>query len=164
MAGTFIKPKAFNRRWWINIGTTAAPAWAEIAHGISSRGNSINETKDDYYDMAGRGVAESDITGVTVQRSFTGVRVIGDAAQDNIIDRLYELNRRAVEYIECYDNMVDATKPNGRKGTATLSITDDGSGDAAKRENIAFALNIQGTPTRGQVAVADGVPTFTEAV
>ena len=68
MPGTYVKPKAYNRRWWIDIGTDNTAQWAEIARGITSRGNSISESKDDYYDMAGRGVAESEVSGITVQQ------------------------------------------------------------------------------------------------
>ena len=162
MPGTYVKPKAYNRRWWIDIGTDNTAQWAEIARGITSRGNSISESKDDYYDMAGRGVAESEVSGITVQRSFSGFRVMGDEAQDNIIERLYDLEHRAVKFLECYDNPAAAGAFKGRQGMATLSITDDGSGDANKRENIAFALNIEGTPAKGTAAIAaDGTPTFT---
>lgn len=163
MPGTYVKPKAFNRRWWIDISANDTPEWAELAHGITSRGNSINEQSQDYYDMAGRGVAESEITGVSVSRTFSGFRVFGDSAQDAVMDRLYDLDNRAVKFIECYDNM-GSGKPNGRQGEGVLSITDDGSGDAQNRENISFGLKILGTPEKGTVTIAENKPTFTPAV
>ena len=97
--------------------------------------------------MAGRGVAESEVTGVSVSRTFTGFRRFGDAAQDAVMDRLYDLDKRKVKFIECYDNM-GSGKPNGRQGEGVLSITDDGSGDAQNRENISFGLKILGTPKK----------------
>ena len=128
--------------------------------GITSRGNSINEQSQEYYDMAGRGVAESEVTGVSVSRTFTGFRRFGDAAQDAIMDRLYDLDNRKVKFIECYDNL-GSGKPNGRQGEGVLSITDDGSGDAQNRENISFGLKILGTPQKGTVTIGeDGTPTF----
>ena len=69
MPGTYITPKTFNRRWWIDISENDSPQWAEVSVGITSRGNSINEQSQEYYDMAGRGVAESEITGVSVSRT-----------------------------------------------------------------------------------------------
>ena len=105
MPGTYVKPKAYNRIWWIDVRAAEQPEWAKIAVGISSRGNSINEQSQEYYDMAGRGVAESEITGVSVSRTFTGFRRFGDAAQDAIMDRLYDLDNRKVKFIECYDNL-----------------------------------------------------------
>ncbi len=159
MPGTYLTPKAYNRRWWIDIGESDSPEWAELAKGISSRGNSISEQSQDYYDMAGRGVAESEVTGVTVSRTWSGWRVIGDKAQDHIMKRLYDLDKRKVKFLECYDNM-NAEAENGHQGEAVLTITDDGSGDAGNRENISFGLKIIGTPTPGTVTIAENVPTF----
>ena len=58
MPGTYITPKTFNRRWWIDLSANDSPQWAEVSVGITSRGNSINEQSQEYYDMAGRGVAD----------------------------------------------------------------------------------------------------------
>ena len=142
-----LPPMTWNRRWWIDLSANDSPQWAEVSVGITSRGNSINEQSQEYYDMAGRGVAESEVTGVSVSRTFTGFRRFGDAAQDAIMDRLYDLDNRKVKFIECYDNL-GSGKPNGRQGEGVLSITDDGSGDAQNRENISFGLKILGTPQR----------------
>lgn len=162
MPGAYTKPKVFNRRYFINVGTTQAPQWAEIAEGIRSRGNSISETSVDYYDMATRGVVMTETESVKVQRSFSGLRLIGDEAQDFIIDLLYQLNKRDVEYITCYDDM-EGTTTHGEQGVANLTISDDGSGDANARENIAFALNIAGKPKKGKVVIdkTTNKPTFT---
>lgn len=35
---TGTKPKTFNRRWFIDIGTAETPDWVEICQGISRRG------------------------------------------------------------------------------------------------------------------------------
>ena len=95
-----------------------------------------------------------------MSRTFTGFRRFGDAAQDAIMDRLYDLDNRKVKFIECYDNL-GSGKPNGRQGEGVLSITDDGSGDAQNRENISFGLKILGTPQKGTVTIGeDGTPTF----
>ena len=66
MPGTYLTPRSYNRRWWIDVSVNGTPEWAEIAKGISSRGTNISEQSQDYYDIAGRGVAESEVTGITV--------------------------------------------------------------------------------------------------
>lgn len=163
MPGKYVTPRTYNRRWWIDVSTNDSPEWAEIAKGISSRGNSISEQSQDYYDMAGRGVAESEVTGITVSRTWSGWRVLGDKAQDAIMDKLYSLDGRRVKFLECYDNM-GAEAVNGHQGYAVLSITDDGSGDANNRENISFGMKIEGAPEAGTVTISeDGVPTFAAA-
>lgn len=165
MPGTYIKPKAYNRRFFINIGTSMVPQWAELAVGISSRGVSFTENEEEYYYMSERGTAERTPTSQSVSRSFTGNRFIGDAAQDDIfIRRLYDLDNREVEYIEFYDN-APTGKPNGWRGKASITISDDGSGDVANRETIGFGLSINGKPEHGTAVLADdGTPTFTPEV
>lgn len=164
MPGNYIKPRAFNRRIFINIGTSIVPQWAEIAVGISSRGVTFTENEEEYYYMSERGTAEKEPTTQSISRSFTGNRFVGDPAQDSIfIDRLYELDNREVEYIEFYDNINDG--PNGWKGRASITISDDGSGDVSNRENIGFGLSINGKPKRGTVTMKDnGEPEFTPEV
>ena len=160
MPGTYLTPSSYNRRWWIDVSVNDTPEWAEIAKGISSRGTNISEQSQDYYDMAGRGVAESEVTGITVSRTWSGWRVLGDKAQDAIMEKLYSLDGRRVKFLECYDNMGDEAV-NGHQGFAVLSVTDDGSGDANNRENIGFGLKIEGTPEAGTVTIGEGgTPTF----
>lgn len=161
MAGEYIKTKASDRIWYVNLGTSTTKKWCKISRGIASRGTSISEKKTDYYDMEGRGVAESEVESVTIGRTFSGFRVLGDPAQDEILlGCLYDLNRREVEYMEFYDNMPTGV-PNGHTGKAYITISDDGSGDANTRENIAFGLNLLGMPEAGTVTLStDGVPTF----
>ena len=65
-------------------------------------------------------------------------------------DALYDLDKRVVEYVEYYDNMEGV---NGWKGTASITISDDGSGDTANRETIGFGLNQIGKPVRGTATV-----------
>ena len=155
------KPKNYNRCFLINTGTTAAPVWVLIADGITSHGSSISESTEKYYYMDKAGVAETDVTGQDITRSFTGHRAKGDSAQDYILDTiLYDLAKREVEFID-YDSGI-AAGVNGWKGKATIQISDDGSGDTAARQNISFSLAINGKPTKGTVAKTESGYTFTE--
>lgn len=159
MAGTYIKPKAYNKRYFINFGTSEEPKWAEIARGITSRGNNFSESSETYYPMDQRGTAEIETTSQSVSRTWSGFRVIGDAAQDAIlIDALYDLDKRNVEYVEYYDNV---TGVNGWRGNGSLTISDDGSGDTANRETIGIGLNIIGKPQRGTVVMTNTSDTIT---
>lgn len=162
MPGEYIKTKGLNRRFYINVGTTQAPQWEKISLGIRSRGNSISETTTEYFDMESRGVVTTETESIKVQRSFSGCRILGNVAQDFIFNRLYDLNNRNVEYIMFYDNM-EPDAINGEQGIASLTISDDGSGDANSLENIAFALNVADKPKRGKVTLNEqtGQPTFT---
>lgn len=151
MAGTYTKPKAYNKRFLLNIGTTELPKWVEVARGITSRGNNFSESSETYYPMDQRGTAEIETTSQSVSRTWSGFRVIGDEAQDYVfIDALYDLDKRSVEFVEYYDNVEGV---NGWKGIASLTISDDGSGDTANRETVGFGLNLIGKPVRGTATV-----------
>lgn len=156
MAGTFIKPKAYNKRFFINFGTSDAPDWAEVARGITSRGNNFSESSETYYPMDQRGTAEIETTSQSVSRTWSGFRVIGDKFQDKVfIDALYDLDKRNVEFVEFYDND-NIEGANGWKGIGNLTISDDGSGDTPNRETIGVGLNLIGKPTRGTASVSTG--------
>lgn len=159
MPGTYVKPKVYNRKFLINIGGAEAPHWAEIAAGITSRGNSFTENSEEYQYISNEGAAETEPTTQSVTRTFSGNRFIGDAAQDEIfIRRIYDLDSREVEFMEYYKDVPGA---NGWKGRATILIADDGSGDSTARETIGFNLAVNGKPQRGTVTVGeDGVPVF----
>ncbi len=160
-------PKNYNRRMLINLGTSETPDWQLIADGILSRGNSISETTNDYYYMAGLGTADTETSSQVISVNFTGHRNVGNAVQDYILDEvLYDLSGRDVEFMDYDDTVVipsTGTKPvNGAKGTASISISDFGSGNAQERQTIAFALRYKGKPTRGTVVATttEGVTTY----
>lgn len=154
MAGTYTKPKAYNKRFLINFGTTDVPVWGEVARGITSRGNNFSESSETYYPMDQRGTAEIETTSQSVSRTWSGFRVIGDLVQDKVfIEALYDLDKRSVEFIEYYDNVSGV---NGWKGIGNITISDDGSGDTPNRETIGFGLNLIGKPERGTVTVTYG--------
>lgn len=170
MPGTFAgtKPKAYNRHFWINLSTTEDPEWVEITRGISSRGADVSESEEEYFYMSDRGAADREASSQTVGRTFSGNRFLGDPAQDAVfIDRMYDMNKRQVEFLDYYDNPPESwkvgqpgTKGNGWKGVANISIADDGSGDTQERETIEFSLLYVGAPIRGTVTISTDVPTF----
>ena len=158
------KPKNYNRVMLINIGTPDAKKWKKIAEGILSRANNINENAETYYYISGQGTSEKEVTSQDVGVSFTGHRTVGDEAQDYILDAvLFYLDSREIEFMD-FDDIIDVSgeKPpvNGFRGTASIQITDFGSGDAASRQNIGFTLNFKGKPERGTVTKTGDVYTF----
>lgn len=156
------KPKNFNRVFLVDIGTADAPKIVPIAAGITSHGSNISESTEKYYYMDQRGTAETDLTGQDVSRSFSGHRMKGDEAQDYILDELlYDIDNREIVFYD-YDESLTAGV-NGWKGVATIRISDDGSGDTAARQNIAFSLAINGKPERGTVSKTESGYTWTPA-
>lgn len=168
---TGTRPKNFNERVFVNFNTTTGEEaeWHELCHGILSRGNDFGEETEEYYYFCGEGSPETDVTGQTVTRNYTGHRFLGDTAQDIIfLDKLYDTGNRNVQYIRFYENPPASwtgppARGNGWMGYGTLQIADDGSGDTNVRQNIDFSITENGAPTRGTVTVdaESNVPTFT---
>lgn len=165
MAEEYAKPKAYNRRFYLNLGSGLQPEWAQVAAGITARATRVSETLEQYFYMDNRGGAESAAAGQSVTRLFSGNRFLGDPAQDAILlERMYAMDRQEMEFLEFYDNMPEGPREswgNGCRGRATVRISDDGSGGAGEREVIQFSLQIHGQPQRGVVALENDVPCFT---
>ena len=165
MAGTYVKTKVYNRHFIVNFGTADDPEFYDLIYGFSSRGNNITEDTQDYFYFSDRGTADSDTTTQTIERTFAGNRFLGDPAQDAIfIDRMYDMDKRVVQVFEYYDDKPDSYTEKDLRYNASIVITDDGSGDTASREAIAFALRLQGKPEKGTVGLpaTEGDPyTFT---
>ena len=165
MAGTYVKTKVYNRHFVVNFGTADDPEFYDLIHGFSSRGNNITEDTQDYFYFSDRGMADSDPTTQTIERTFAGNRFLGDPAQDAIfIDRIFDMDNRTVTVLEYYDNKTAAQVDIDMQYNAAIIITDDGSGDTASRETIGFSLRVQGIPVRGTVGfpATEGDPyTFT---
>lgn len=139
-----------------------SPQWLPIAAGIQSRRNSITEETVEFYYMDGEGRAQQESATQSLSVSFTGHRCVGDEAQDHVLDELLEsLENRSVGFLD-YDSSI-VGKPNARRGTATISISDYGSGAAFDRQSIAFTLHISSKIQRGTVTVNEGQVQFTPA-
>ena len=96
MPGTYMKPKAYNRHFALNLGTDASPDWAGNFGGRSRlEVITFTENTEDFYYMNNKGTAETEPTNQKISRTFSGNRFIGDKAQDAVfIDRLYDLDNR----------------------------------------------------------------------
>lgn len=144
-------PKNYNRIFLMNLGTPEAPDLKPITVGISATETEIEEESEDYYYMDGRGTPESEPATQKIVRTFTGHRKIGDPVQDMVFDMMLEdLDKRSVEIVEYYD-IIEPNKPNGKKYPASVSIQNDGSGEAQMRTEISFSITKTGAAEKGTV-------------
>ena len=148
-------PKNYNRVYLMNLGTDMED-WKPITVGIAATETEIEEENEDYYYMDGRGTPESEPATQKITRTFTGHRKIGDPVQDMVFDVMLEnLDKRAVEIIEYYD-IIDSGTPNGKRYPATVSIQNDGSGEAQMRSEISFSITKTGPSEKGTVTKSEG--------
>ena len=71
----------------LEIDTTpfsAARTWVPVCDGFNNLTEALNEQVQEYYFLCGKGYGSDEVTGVHPVIQLTGVRKIGDAAQDFI--------------------------------------------------------------------------------
>ena len=71
----------------LEIDTTpfaAARTWAPVCDGFNNLTEALNEQVQEYYFLCGKGFGSDEVTGIHPVIQLTGVRKIGDAAQDFI--------------------------------------------------------------------------------
>lgn len=68
----------------INTATKEAPTFSPIGDGFNNLSESLNEVVQQYFFLSGKGYAHNFVTGMAPVVTLSGVRVVGDAAQDYI--------------------------------------------------------------------------------
>ena len=71
----------------LEIDTTpfsAARTWVPVCDGLNNLTEALNEQVQEYYFLCGKGFGSDEVTGIHPVIQLTGVRKIGDAAQDFI--------------------------------------------------------------------------------
>ena len=65
--------------------------WKALCAGFNNISEALNETVQQYFFLCGKGHAVNYVTGMAPSITLTGVRVVGDEAQDYIFGNKYEL-------------------------------------------------------------------------
>ena len=71
----------------LEIDTTpfaASHTWVPVCDGFNNLSENLNEQMQEYFFLCGKGFGSEEVTGIHPQLSLTGVRKVGDAAQDFI--------------------------------------------------------------------------------
>ncbi len=127
------------------INTTpgaGTPTYSRLGAGLNNFEVSLNEevAQDVYLD--GDGFAASTVTGAQLVITFSGHRLIGDAAQDFIFANQFELGQgRETDF--------KWTLPDGTiiEGACTIANIEGPSGDANTKSEISFEIHFNGRPT-----------------
>lgn len=95
----------------INTATKEAPTFAPIGDGFNNLSESLNEVVQQYFFLSGKGYAHNFVTGMAPVVTLSGVRVVGDAAQDYIFgtERKYGLMKDRETQIQIKRLTKDAT-------------------------------------------------------
>lgn len=69
----------------------SARTWKPVCDGFNNLSENLNEQVQEYYFLCGKGFGSDEVTGIHPVLSLTGVRKIGDAAQDFIFGQRLNL-------------------------------------------------------------------------
>lgn len=69
----------------------SARTWKPVCDGFNNLAENLNEQVQEYYFLCGKGFGSDEVTGIHPVLSLTGVRKIGDAAQDFIFSQRLNL-------------------------------------------------------------------------
>ena len=78
----------------IHIGTSETGgtwSYAKLCKGIESMEFNENEQNQQYFFLCGQGHAHNEVTGIAPELVISGRRIAGDAAQDYIVSKQFEL-------------------------------------------------------------------------
>lgn len=129
-------------RFDINTTPGGVATLARLGAGLTSFEPGNNEQTDQSNYLDGNGYGTTTVTGAQLVLTFSGHRLFGDAAQDWIYGKQFELGTaRNTDFTW--------TLPSGGKitGPCTIVALDGPGGDANAKGAISFEVHFNGKPT-----------------
>lgn len=134
-----------------SIGTESTgtpPAWtyAALGAGIENIAEALNESVQQYFFLNAGGFANNHVTGMAPTYTFTGHRVMGDAAQDYIFSKKYtpgadRASSFKLEYVDGNGATVSVV------ADCTIANIQEWSGASNEDSSISFEVRFDGAPT-----------------
>ena len=125
-----------------------ARTWAKLCAGFNNIAEAMNETVQQYFFLCGKGLPVNYVTGIAPSMTFAGNRVIGDAAQDFIFSKKYELMSERDTHFR-----LTRTAENGTKSVVSTNVTfanlSDVSGNTTDGSAISVEMRFNGKPYLG---------------
>ena len=148
----YVKPEIVPvYKYTLEIDTTPAGesrTWKALCAGINNISEAINETVQQYYFLCGNGAAVNYVTGIAPAVTLTGVRVIGDDAQDFIFAQKYALMTGRDTHLKITRTAEDATT-EVISANVTFAALSDISGATTDGSAINIEMRFNGMPYIG---------------
>ena len=135
-----------------NVGGTWT--YAPLCEGIDNIAETLNEVIQEYYFLCGKGFGMDHITGMHPKWTFSGRRILGDAAQDYIASTKYLLDtgRESSFRISYVDNSgASPVTPLVTVPCTFTNIQDIGGGAATDDSVFSVEISFKGQPTLSNV-------------
>ncbi len=122
--------------------------WAPLCAGFNNISEAMNETIQQYFFLCGNGHGVNYVTGMAPSMTMSGVRVIGDAAQDFMFNSKYTLMSSRDTHFR-----ITRTAENGDKHIISANVTfcnmSDISGGTTDGSAISVEMRFNGAPFLG---------------
>lgn len=135
----------------VDIDTSApgaeAPEWSAFGKGFNNVAESLNEVIQQYFFLSDGGYAQSFVTGMAPALTFSGVRILGDKAQEYIFNsaRKYGLMKDRNTKLR-----IKRLTDDGKIETITCGVTlcnlSDMSGATTDGSAVSVEIRLNGKP------------------
>lgn len=136
-----------------SIGTSQQPSggewtYAPLGAGLDNVSEALNEVVQQYFFLNDGGFARNHVTGMAPAFTFTGRRVMGDAAQEYIFSNKYKLdtNRASSFQLKIVDNSGEAPTTKTLTVDCTICNIQEWSGATTDDSAISFEVRFDGAP------------------
>lgn len=126
----------------------AARTWVDLCAGFNNISEAMNETVQQYFFLCGSGHGVNYVTGMAPSMTMSGIRVIGDAAQDYIFAQKYELMSARDTHFRLTRHHEDGTK-DVISANVTFANLSDVSGGTTDGSAISLEMRFNGAPYLG---------------
>lgn len=127
------------------IQTSPPSTMSPLCAGIDNLAEALNEVVQQYFFLCDKGFARNHVTGMAPAYTFTGRRVVGDAAQDFIFSLKYKLDKDRQSKLQItYKTGEDTT--NVITCPVTICNIQEFSGATTDDSAISFELRFDGAP------------------
>lgn len=132
--------------------------WVTFGNGITNFAEALNETVQQYFFFSDGGYAQNYVTGMAPAYTCTGVRIIGDPAQDYIFNaaRKYGLMVERNTNFRISVGQADGTITQIVCPVTIANVTDLG-GATTDGSAVSFEVRFNGKPTLSSITPSDSL-------
>lgn len=129
------------------------PTWSDVCAGFNNFSESLNEIINQYQFLCGQGFSNNYVTGMSPVVAMTGVRILGNEAQDYIFSKKYELMGERETQCRLRRKNADGTKYDVITVNCTLQNIQEYSGATTDGSAISVEFAFNGKPVKSEEVV-----------
>lgn len=132
----------------------SARTWKPVCDGFNNLTENLNEQVQEYYFLCGKGFGSDEVTGIHPVLSLTGVRKIGDAAQDFIFGQRLNLMEGRKTNLRLSVANADGTVTRYTNRVTMKNMSSFG-GSTTDGSAVSVDFSFNGRPIRETVAASE---------